>query len=103
MEILVYGTDPINRDTDWDGVDDGQEMADGTDPLDASDHPLTITTESLPLAMEMVAYTQQLEATNRIAPYTWSLPRGYCESAGSTTFTNRGTAQGGTATTAHGC
>ena len=35
-EIDVYGTDPSNPDTDGDGVDDGQEVYDGTDPLDPS-------------------------------------------------------------------
>ena len=31
------GTDPNNSDTDGDGIMDGQEVADGTDPLDACD------------------------------------------------------------------
>ncbi|MGJ8715884.1 MAG: Ig-like domain-containing protein, partial [Maribacter stanieri] len=31
------GTDPNNPDTDGDGIMDGQEVADGTDPLDACD------------------------------------------------------------------
>jgi hypothetical protein len=33
-ETDVYGTDPFNPDSDGDGVDDGQEVFDGTDPLD---------------------------------------------------------------------
>jgi hypothetical protein len=32
-ETGVYGTDPDNPDSDGDGVDDGQEVYDGTDPL----------------------------------------------------------------------
>lgn len=31
-ETDVYGTDPNNPDTDGDGIDDGQEVFDGTDP-----------------------------------------------------------------------
>ncbi len=31
-EIEVYGTDPVNPDTDGDGVNDGQEILDGTNP-----------------------------------------------------------------------
>lgn len=33
-ETDVYGTDPLLWDTDGDGVSDGQEVYDGTDPLD---------------------------------------------------------------------
>jgi hypothetical protein len=32
-ETNVYGTDPENADSDFDGVFDGQEVANGTDPL----------------------------------------------------------------------
>lgn len=35
-ETGVYGTDPDNADTDGDGIDDGEEIFNGTDPLDAS-------------------------------------------------------------------
>ncbi len=31
------GTDPLNADTDGDGVNDGDEVAVGADPTDASD------------------------------------------------------------------
>ena len=30
---MYYGTDPVNEDTDGDGISDGEEIADGTDPL----------------------------------------------------------------------
>ncbi|WP_282117741.1 gliding motility-associated C-terminal domain-containing protein [Maribacter aquivivus] len=36
-EEIRIGTDPNNPDTDGDGIMDGQEIADGTDPLDACD------------------------------------------------------------------
>jgi uncharacterized protein YkwD len=32
-EINIHGTDPTNPDTDEDGVSDGEEVANGTDPL----------------------------------------------------------------------
>jgi hypothetical protein len=43
----VYGTDPTDPDTDCDGVGDGQEVKDGTDPLGQEpvfDHPDTHAT-----------------------------------------------------------
>jgi hypothetical protein len=36
-ETNVYGTNPDKADTDGDGADDGQEVFDGTDPLDPND------------------------------------------------------------------
>jgi len=36
-ETNVYGTNPDVSDTDGDGSDDGQEVFDGTDPLDPND------------------------------------------------------------------
>lgn len=37
-ELLVYGTSPLLSDTDGDGVTDGMEVMDGTDPLNPADH-----------------------------------------------------------------
>ncbi|MEL6344946.1 MAG: thrombospondin type 3 repeat-containing protein [Myxococcota bacterium] len=36
-ERCIYGTDPFEEDTDGDGFEDGEEIADGTDPLDPFD------------------------------------------------------------------
>ena len=36
-EIDAYATDPLDADTDGDGMDDGWEVANGLDPLNASD------------------------------------------------------------------
>lgn len=41
-EIYVYFTDPLNPDTDGDGVRDGRELLDGTDPLDATSFRTTV-------------------------------------------------------------
>jgi thiol-disulfide isomerase/thioredoxin len=38
-EVEIYGTDPLNPDTDGDGHLDGAEVLAGTDPLDPFDHP----------------------------------------------------------------
>jgi hypothetical protein len=35
--VNVYGTDPREDDTDGGGEDDGDEVDDGTDPLDPVD------------------------------------------------------------------
>lgn len=40
-EINIYHTDPFVFDTDGDGVGDGQEVLDGTDPLDKNSSSLT--------------------------------------------------------------
>ncbi|MEI6650268.1 MAG: ferric reductase-like transmembrane domain-containing protein [Candidatus Moraniibacteriota bacterium] len=37
-ELTIYHTDPKNPDTDGDGISDGQEVLNGTNPLDAADH-----------------------------------------------------------------
>ena len=36
-EVDEHGTDPLNEDTDGGGAPDGQEIEDGTDPLDDAD------------------------------------------------------------------
>ena len=58
--------------------------------------PLSIATEHLPAAMEMVEYSAQLEATGGVAPYSWSCSAGeYAVSTNSaSTFLETGTAQG---------
>lgn len=35
-ELATHGTDPLETDTDHDGIPDGAEIAENTDPLDAS-------------------------------------------------------------------
>ena len=35
--------------------------------------PLTITTSSLPAAIQGQAYSQQMQASGGVAPYTWSV------------------------------
>ena len=37
-EADVYFTDPLEPDTDGDGTDDGEEVFNGTDPLDPLSH-----------------------------------------------------------------
>ena len=47
-EIVVYGTDPANADTDGDGFGDGQEKNEGSDPAEATSFPTRILTISPP-------------------------------------------------------
>ncbi len=42
-ETAVYGTDPLNADTDGDGFTDGQEIASGTDPKNAGSTPQAVS------------------------------------------------------------
>lgn len=53
-----------------------------------------ITTETMPDGVELEPYSKQMEATNGIAPYTWSIPDRYYEKFESNTFDNVGVAQG---------
>jgi hypothetical protein len=46
-EVSVHGTDPMNPDTDEDGVNDGMEVAFGTNPNDPENFP------SVPLLTHM--------------------------------------------------
>jgi len=45
-ELLVYGTDPDNPDTDGDGSSDGQEKSEGSDPTEATSFPTRLLTIS---------------------------------------------------------
>jgi len=47
-EINVYGTNPMNADTDGDGYTDGQEVAAGTNPLNPNSYPFS-TIPAMPL------------------------------------------------------
>ncbi len=40
-EVHTHGTDPLRADTDGDNLSDGDEVAQGTDPNNAHDYPLT--------------------------------------------------------------
>ena len=46
QELRVYGTDPRKWDTDGDSLSDGDEIARGTNPLDANDPPRATPTGS---------------------------------------------------------
>ena len=54
------GTDPLKEDTDNDGILDGDEVANGTDPTDASDPgtaPIQIPTLPRPLVLMLIVLT----------------------------------------------
>ena len=54
-EVLVFGTDPNNSDTDGDGFDDGFELDEGLDPLDNADCPVWICSSSVLKMLQMLA------------------------------------------------
>lgn len=41
LELEIYGTDPLNPDSDGDGFLDGQEINYGSNPNDPNDYPIT--------------------------------------------------------------
>jgi hypothetical protein len=43
IDEYAEGTDPQNADTDGDGVSDGQEVLDDTDPTDSEDFLVIVT------------------------------------------------------------
>ena len=42
QEVDIYGTDPSLPDSDGDGYTDGEEVAEGTDPLDKNSFPIEV-------------------------------------------------------------
>ena len=63
-EIMVYGTDPMNPDTDGDGFDDREEIYLGTDPLNGEDYPVDTDGDGL------YDHQEAEEGTNRADPDT---------------------------------
>ena len=49
-EVSVYGTNPLSHDTDGDGFSDGEEIADGADPTDNTNLPHGIPPDPAVLA-----------------------------------------------------
>ncbi|UCG05098.1 MAG: hypothetical protein JSV83_14365, partial [Desulfobacterales bacterium] len=44
-EVVLYGTDPLNPDSDGDGFTDGDEIGNGTDPMDPYSMPQSFSLE----------------------------------------------------------
>ncbi len=44
LELEVYGTEPMNPDSDGDGFLDGDEIKNGTDPNNPNDYPIIPST-----------------------------------------------------------
>ncbi len=59
-EVTKYKTDPKKQDTDGDGYTDAEEIAAGTDPLDAASNPGTISGFSFDLPYKALPRTQEL-------------------------------------------
>jgi hypothetical protein len=77
-EIQLYGTDPLSRDTDGDGMGDGDEIAAGTSPTDGESYLyLSIAGEDGASALQLSAATvegktYQLQATEDVGdPASW--------------------------------
>lgn len=70
-ETDLYGTDPNNPDTDGDGIDDGVEIANGTDPLDPCDPIGAVTTDT-----DLDGLTDCEETTGNDDPATALVPSG---------------------------
>ena len=52
-EVLSFGTDPLDTDTDNGGISDGQEVSsDGTDPLDPSDDLIDQDQDGFPASID---------------------------------------------------
>ncbi|MCF2144589.1 MAG: thrombospondin type 3 repeat-containing protein [Candidatus Heimdallarchaeota archaeon] len=51
--VFLYLTDPLNNDTDSDGFLDGDEVVNGTDPLDPDDFPSLPQQLTLPRGFQL--------------------------------------------------
>ncbi len=93
--------DEIHINFGWGGVDNAwynmdnlngfnnyQEAVFGIQP------DFKITTETMPDGVVLEPYSKQLEATNGVPPYTWSVPDKYYEQDESNSFSVVGSAQG---------
>jgi YD repeat-containing protein len=72
-EILLYGTDPVNPDTDGDGFKDGDEVRAGSNPLD----PLSTPADTVPFPggnLPLVSLTNQQDPNPPIVPGESNVP-----------------------------
>ena len=54
QELVLHGTDPNDADTDGDGFNDGQEVAEGSDPADAGSVPVTNENRRIPISLSTI-------------------------------------------------
>ncbi|MSU63157.1 MAG: hypothetical protein EXS31_12315 [Pedosphaera sp.] len=54
---FLHGTNPLNPDTDGDGWDDNGEVADGSNPTDASSRPVQVVSSDIITFLNAVAQT----------------------------------------------